>query len=43
MIDYAFGAQAFEIMENLLESYSKKESTVAFDYSSISIMGKAGI
>ena len=43
VIDYAFGAQAFEIMENLLESYSKNDSTVAFDFSSISIMGKAGI
>ena len=30
-------------MENLLESYSKNDSTVAFDFSSISIMGKAGI
>ena len=43
VIDYAFGAQAFEIMENLLDSYVKNGSTVAFDYSSISIMGKAGI
>ena len=43
VIDYAFGAQAFEIMENLLESYHQDGSTVAFDYSSISIMGKAGI
>ncbi len=43
VIDYAFGAQAFEIMENLLESYSKNGATVAFDFSSISIMGKAGI
>jgi hypothetical protein len=43
VIDYAFGAQAFEIMENLLESYNKNGSTVALDYSSISIMGKAGI
>jgi hypothetical protein len=43
VIDYAFGAQAFEIMENLLESYRQEEATVAFDYSSISIMGKAGI
>ncbi len=43
VIDYAFGAQAFEIMENLLESYNHNGSTVALDYSSISIMGKAGI
>ncbi|MFO7715928.1 DUF6909 family protein [Desulfosarcina sp.] len=43
VIDYAFGAQAFEIMENLLESYVKNGSTADFNYSSISIMGKAGI
>ena len=43
VIDYAFGAQAFEIMENLLESYDQNGATVDFDYSSISIMGKAGI
>ena len=43
VIDYAFGAQAFEIMENLLESYGKDGASIAFDYSSISIMGKAGI
>ncbi|MCB2148997.1 MAG: hypothetical protein KQI81_21125 [Deltaproteobacteria bacterium] len=43
VIDYAFGAQAFEIMENLLDTYVKDGRTVTFDYSSISIMGKAGI
>jgi hypothetical protein len=30
-------------MENLLESYDNGGTTVAFDFSSISIMGKAGI
>ncbi len=43
VIDYAFGAQAFEIMENLLDSYGRNGTTITFDYSSISIMGKAGI
>lgn len=43
VVDYAFGAQAFEIMENLLGPYSQDGSVVAFDYGSISIMGKAGI
>ena len=43
VIDYAFGAQAFEIMENLLEPINLGERTIPFDFSSISIMGKAGI
>jgi hypothetical protein len=43
VIDYAFGAQAFDIMENLLEPVDHHGTTVAFDFSSISIMGKAGI
>jgi hypothetical protein len=43
VIDYAFGAQAFEIMENLLEPLNVGERTVSIDFSSISIMGKAGI
>lgn len=43
VIDYAFGAQAFEIMENLLEPADNGDAGTAFDFSSISIMGKAGI
>ena len=43
VIDYAFGAQAFEIMENLLEPIYHEDQMIAFDFSSISIMGKAGI
>ena len=43
VIDYAFGAQAFEIMENLLEPILHKDQMITFDFSSISIMGKAGI
>ena len=43
VIDYAFGAQAFEIMENLLEPFLHGDQMITFDFSSISIMGKAGI
>lgn len=43
VIDYAFGAQAFEIMENLLEPTGNGTDAFTFDFSSISIMGKAGI
>lgn len=43
VIDYAFGAQAFEIMENLLGPLVDGNNTVTFDFHSISIMGKAGI
>jgi hypothetical protein len=43
VIDYAFGAQAFEIMENLLEPVTNGGKTVTFNFASICIMGKAGI
>lgn len=43
VIDYAFGAQAFEIMENLLDPGGNGTEGTVFDFSSISIMGKAGI
>lgn len=43
VMDYAFGAQAFELMENLLKPYSYGNSTVYLNIRSISIMGKAGI
>lgn len=43
VIDYAFGAQAFEIMENLLEPRETGNGPVPLNFSSISIMGKAGI
>jgi hypothetical protein len=44
VMDYAFGEQAFETMDELLKPYkiSKKE-TQFLDVCSISIMGKAGI
>ena len=43
IMDYAFGAQAFELMENLLKPYSYGNSTVYLNIRSINIMGKAGI
>jgi hypothetical protein len=43
VMDYAFGAQAFELMENLLEPYENGESVTRFHFDSVSIMGKAGI
>lgn len=43
VMDYAFGAQAFELMENLLEPCEKDDRTFRFDIRSIAIMGKAGI
>jgi len=42
VMDYAFGAQAFELMENLLKPYSYGNSTVFMNIRSLSIMGKAG-
>ncbi len=43
VMDYAFGAQAFELLENLLKSWSSKSETSLLNLGSISIMGKAGI
>jgi hypothetical protein len=43
VMDYAFGAQAFDLMSNLLKPYSEKGKSIAFNFRSISIMGKAGI
>lgn len=39
VMDYAFGTQAFELMETLLKPYQNQK----IDIGSISIMGKAGI
>ena len=39
VMDYAFGEQAYETMDELLKPYEKQQ----LDVSSISIMGKAGI
>ena len=43
VMDYAFGAQAFEVMENLLKPWSTNNETWLLHVGSISIMGKAGI
>ncbi|RLB99473.1 MAG: hypothetical protein DRH90_20470 [Deltaproteobacteria bacterium] len=43
VMDYAFGTQAFELMENLLTPVKDDDTTVYLNIQSISIMGKAGI
>lgn len=43
VMDYAFGAQAFELMENLLKPHESDGNNICFNFASISIMGKAGI
>ena len=43
VIDYAFGTQAYEIMDELLSPTSAAESLISLKIESISIMGKAGI
>jgi len=42
VIDYAFGAQAFDIMDELLCPCHIEDTSVAFSYESVNIMGKAG-
>lgn len=39
VVDYAFGVQAFELMENLLEPFMAGASQTRFRFSAISIMG----
>jgi hypothetical protein len=44
VMDYAFGEQAYESMDELLKPYTNKENKKQYlDVDSISIMGKAGI
>lgn len=43
VIDYAFGAQAYEVMDELLSPHITHEKDHFFNFMSISIMGKAGI
>ncbi|UZO81855.1 hypothetical protein NBT05_05165 [Aquimarina sp. ERC-38] len=43
VMDYAFGEQAYETMDELLKPYIKPKHTAYLDVKSISIMGKAGI
>lgn len=43
VMDYAFGEQAFEAMDELLKPYKSPEATFKMNVKSVSIMGKAGI
>ncbi|MFI8377807.1 DUF6909 family protein [Leeuwenhoekiella sp. NPDC079379] len=43
VMDYAFGEQAYETMEELLKPFEKDEALTYLDVKSVSIMGKAGI
>ncbi|APD07002.1 hypothetical protein UJ101_01486 [Flavobacteriaceae bacterium UJ101] len=43
VMDYAFGEQAFEVMDELLKPYKTKKEELFLNMKSISIMGKAGI
>jgi hypothetical protein len=43
VMDYAFGTQAFEVMDSLLEPFSEQSSLSPLHVHSISVMGKAGI
>ena len=43
VIDYAFGAQAYEVMDELLSPHVIDSTDHYFHFKSISIMGKAGI
>ncbi len=44
IMDYAFGEQAYETMDELLKSYEiNEDTTLPINVNSISIMGKAGI
>jgi len=43
IMDYAFGYQAFELMDELLQPWDTNGSSKTLEVQSISIMGKAGI
>ncbi|MFY0603989.1 MAG: hypothetical protein JXQ93_08565 [Flavobacteriaceae bacterium] len=43
VMDYAFGEQAYETMDELLKPYKTDSETIHLDVQSVSIMGKAGI
>jgi hypothetical protein len=43
VMDYAFGEQAYEIMDELLRPFENQNDSVPMNISSISIIGKAGI
>ncbi|MBT4779072.1 MAG: hypothetical protein P8P19_07095 [Polaribacter sp.] len=43
VMDYAFGEQAYETMDELLKPYNSKNGKIHLNVQSVSIMGKAGI
>ncbi len=43
VMDYAFGLQAFELMDELLKPWGRDQAVKALQVQSISVMGKAGI
>lgn len=43
VMDYAFGEQAYETMDELLKPYESEQGRIPLNVESISIMGKAGI
>ena len=43
VMDYAFGEQAYETMDEMLKPYETKDGNILMNVASISIMGKAGI
>lgn len=43
VMDYAFGEQAYETMDELLKPFDKKSSNIHINICSVNIMGKAGI
>lgn len=43
VMDYAFGEQAYETMDELLKPYQKGKQKVHLNVKSVSVMGKAGI
>lgn len=43
VMDYAFGEQAFEVMDELLKPYTTPKASIKMNVKSIAIMGKAGI
>ncbi len=43
VMDYAFGEQAYETMDELLKPYKADNNQIHLDVKSVSIMGKAGI
>jgi hypothetical protein len=43
VIDYAFGTQAYDIMDELLRPFYFRDEEISLNIKSISIMGKAGV